>query len=108
MGKVAVGYSGSRQVLSLNLNSLLEVRIGVVRVKLHVQRRESSKLIIIIKLRDIIMSKQVATLLVGLLALAEGRSTDRNLLREADREDVLEEIDHETLDRIAHRLYADE
>ena len=50
MGKVAVGYSGSRQVLSLNLNSLLEVRIGVVRVKLHVQRRESSKLIIIIKL----------------------------------------------------------
>ena len=47
-------------------------------------------------------------MLVGLLAMAEGRSTDRNMLREADRDDVLEQIEHETLDRIAHRLYADD
>ena len=54
------------------------------------------------------MSKQAATLIVGLLALAEGRSDDRNHLREADREDVLREVDSEMLDRIAHRLYADD
>ena len=54
------------------------------------------------------MSKQAATLLVGLLALAEGRSDDRNMLREADREDVLREVDPEMLDRIAHRLYAED
>ena len=54
------------------------------------------------------MSKQVATLIVGLLAFAEGRSDNINYLREADREDVLDEISHDTLDRIAHRLYASE
>ena len=53
------------------------------------------------------MSKQAATLLVGLLALAEGRSDDRNMLREADREDVLHQVDTETLDRIAHRLFSE-
>ena len=47
-------------------------------------------------------------MLVGLLAMAEGRSDDRNMLREADREDVLHQVDTETLDRIAHRLYADD
>ena len=47
-------------------------------------------------------------MLVGLLALAEGRSDDRNMLREADHEDVLHQVDTETLDRIAHRIYADE
>ena len=40
--------------------------------------------------------------------MAEGRSDDRNMLREADREDVLHQVDTETLDRIAHRLYADD
>ena len=55
-----------------------------------------------------LMSKQAATLIVGLLALAEGRSDDRNMLREADREDVLHQVDTETLDRIAHRLYAED
>lgn len=54
------------------------------------------------------MSKQVATLIVGLLAFAEGRTDNINYLREADREDVLDEISHDTLDRIAHRLYASE
>ena len=47
-------------------------------------------------------------MLVGLLSLAEGRSDDINMLREADREDVLREIDPEMLDRIAHRLYAED
>ena len=47
-------------------------------------------------------------MLVGLLALAEGRSDDRNMLREADREDVLREVEPEMLDRIAHRLYAED
>jgi hypothetical protein len=54
------------------------------------------------------MSKQAATLLVGLLALAEGRSNDMNYLREADREDMLNEISPEMLDRIAYRLYAED
>ena len=54
------------------------------------------------------MSKQVATLLVGLLAMAEGRTSDRTMLNEANREDVLSEIDHEMLDKIAQRLYAEE
>ena len=54
------------------------------------------------------MSKQVATLLVGLLAMAEGRTNDRTMLNEANREDVLSEIDHEMLDKIAHRLYAED
>ena len=54
------------------------------------------------------MSKQAATLLLGLLAMAEGRSDDRNMLREADREDVLHQVETQTLDRIAHRLYADD
>ena len=54
------------------------------------------------------MSKQVATLLVGLLAMAEGRTNDRTMLNEANREDVLNEIDHEMLDKIAQRLYAEE
>ena len=47
-------------------------------------------------------------MIVGLLALAEGRSDDRNMLREADREDVLHQVETQTLDRIAHRLYADD
>ena len=54
------------------------------------------------------MSKQVATLLVGLLAFAEGRTNNLNYLREADRDDVLDEVSPDTLDRIAHRLYAQE
>ena len=54
------------------------------------------------------MSKLSATLLVGLLALAEGRSDDVNYLREADREDVLNEISPEMLDKIAYRLYAED
>ena len=54
------------------------------------------------------MSKQAATLLLGLLAMAEGRSDDRNMLREADREDVLNQVETQTLDRIAYRLYADD
>ena len=49
----------------------------------------------------------VATLIVGLLALAEGRSEDRDMLHEANnREDVLEMVSPEMLDKIAHRLYA--
>ena len=54
------------------------------------------------------MSKQATTLLLGLLAMAEGRNDDRNTLREADREDVLHQVETQTLDRIAHRLYADD
>ena len=56
------------------------------------------------------MSKQVAALLIGgLLALAEGRSDDISMLGEAaDREDVLNEISPDMLDRIAYRLYADD
>ena len=45
-------------------------------------------------------------MIVGLLAFAEGRSDDREMLREANREDVLHEIEPEMLDRIAYRLYA--
>ena len=51
------------------------------------------------------MSKTIASLLVGLLAVAEGSSTDRNLLEEANREDVLNVISPELLDSIAKRLY---
>ena len=56
------------------------------------------------------MSKQVAALLIGgLFALAEGRSDDRSMLSEAaDREDVLNEISPDMLDKIAYRLYADD
>ena len=54
------------------------------------------------------MSKQATTLLVGLLAFAEGRSNDINALREANREDVLNEVSPEMLDRIAYRLYAED
>ena len=54
------------------------------------------------------MSKTAATLLVGLLALAEGRSNNMNYLRDADDEDVLEQLHPDVLDRIAHRLYADD
>lgn len=47
--------------------------------------------------------------MIGLLAFAEGRSDDRDMLREAtNREDVLHQVDTELLDRIAHRLYADD
>ena len=42
------------------------------------------------------------------MAFAEGRSDDIHYLRDGNREDVLEELDHETIDRIAHRLYAEE
>ena len=54
------------------------------------------------------MSKTAATLLVGLLALAEGRSNDMDYLREADREDMMDMIEPEMLDRIAQRLYAED
>lgn len=54
------------------------------------------------------MSSKVATLLLGLLALAEGRSNDREMLREANVDDVLDVISPEMLDRIAHRLYAED
>ena len=54
------------------------------------------------------MSKQAATMLVGLLALAEGRSNDMNYLREANREDMMDQIDPVLLDRIAQRLYAED
>ena len=47
------------------------------------------------------MSKTAATLLVGLLALAEGQSNDMDYLREANREDMLDQIEPEMLDRIA-------
>ena len=52
------------------------------------------------------MSKKTASLLVGLLAIAEGQSTDRNTLSEANREDVLNVISPELLDSIAKRLYS--
>ena len=45
-------------------------------------------------------------MIVGLLAFAEGRSDDRDMLREANRDDVLREVEPEMLDRIAYRLYA--
>ena len=54
------------------------------------------------------MSSKVATLVVGLLAIAEGRSTDRNMLREANNDDVLNVISPELLDRVAKQLYADD
>ena len=47
-------------------------------------------------------------MLVGLLAFAEGRTDDIHYLRDGNREDVLEELDHETIDRIAYRLYAED
>ena len=50
-----------------------------------------------------------ALLIGGLLALAEGRSDDRSMLGEAaDREDVLNEISPDILDKIAYRLYAED
>ena len=54
------------------------------------------------------MSKKTATLLVGLLAMAEGSSSDRNLLSEANRDDVLNVISPELLDSIAKRLYSED
>lgn len=54
------------------------------------------------------MSSKVATLVVGLLAIAEGRSADRNMLREANDDDVLNVISPELLDRVAKQLYADD
>jgi hypothetical protein len=45
---------------------------------------------------------------LGLLAIAEGQSDDRNLLSEANREDVLNYISPELLDNIAKRLYTKE
>jgi hypothetical protein len=54
------------------------------------------------------MSSKVATLIVGLLAIAEGRSNDHEVLREANVDDVLDVISPEMLDRIAHRLYAED
>ena len=53
------------------------------------------------------MSK-TAGLLVGLLAIAEGQSTDRNLLSEANTEAVLNVISPELLDSIAKRLYTED
>ena len=54
------------------------------------------------------MSSKVATLVVGLLAIAEGRSADRNTLREANTDEVLNVISPELIDRVAHQLYADD
>jgi hypothetical protein len=54
------------------------------------------------------MSSKVATLVVGLLAIAEGRSSDRETLREANTEEVLNLISPELLDRVAQNLYADD
>ena len=54
------------------------------------------------------MSSRVATLLVGLLAIAEGRSNDRQTLQEANIDEVLDVISPVMLDRIAQRLYADD
>ena len=54
------------------------------------------------------MSSRVATLVVGLLAIAEGRSNDREILREANTDEVLDYISPQMLDRIAHRLYAED
>ncbi len=54
------------------------------------------------------MTSKVATLIVGLLAIAEGQSNDHELLREANVDDVLDVISPEMLDRIAHRLYAED
>ena len=54
------------------------------------------------------MSSKVATLVVGLLAIAEGRSTDRNMLREANNDEVLNVISPELLDRVAKQLYAED
>ena len=47
------------------------------------------------------MSSKVATLVVSLLAIAEGRSTDREALREANTDEVLNVISPELLDRVA-------
>ena len=52
------------------------------------------------------MSKKTASLLVGLLAIADGQSTDRNLLAEANRDEVLNLISPELLDKVAQRLYS--
>jgi len=38
------------------------------------------------------MSSKVTTLLVGLLAFAEGRTNDTEMLREANADDVIEMI----------------
>ena len=54
------------------------------------------------------MSTKVATLVVSLLALAEGQSNDRNVLREANTDEVLNVISPELIDRVAYRLYADD
>ena len=54
------------------------------------------------------MSSKVATLVVGLLAIAEGRSSDRNMLREANTDEVLNVISPELLDRVAQQLYAED
>ena len=51
------------------------------------------------------MTSKTACLLVGLLAIAEGHSEDMNVLREANRDDVLNVISPELLDTIAKRLY---
>ena len=54
------------------------------------------------------MSSKVATLVVSLLAIAEGRSTDREALREANSDEVLNVISPELLDRVAQQLYVDD
>jgi len=54
------------------------------------------------------MSTKVATLVVSLLAMAEGRNSDRNVLRDANTEEVLDVISPELLDRVAYHLYADD
>ena len=45
---------------------------------------------------------------MSILAIAEGRSNDREILREANTDEVLDVISPELLDRVAHQLYADD
>lgn len=40
--------------------------------------------------------------------MAEGQSNDRNVLREANTDEVLNVISPELIDRVAHHLYADD
>ena len=54
------------------------------------------------------MSSKVATLVLSLLAIAEGQSTDREVLREANSDEVLNMVSPELLDRVAQQLYADD
>lgn len=54
------------------------------------------------------MSSKVATLVLSLLAIAEGNSKDTESLIEANSDEVLDVISHELIDRMAHNLYAND